>query len=219
MTTNFTLRVSSTGEAPSVVVNEGGTVDLEPINQHLTSLDNDVSSLVTNNLQNEESINMLNSSVTGLSNLVNSIDYKINTNNITANIFTGGLCVIPFSINNGNTYDYNLMICRVGLMKHLIIRSFTIPANATNNYITLPITIGWGSQSPQQIEEIVGSDRTLEMICPCYWKEPNSINPTIIRVGKFTFKLGDSDICQIQFDSSFDYSTVNTFSPIFLSWI
>ena len=38
MTTNFTLRVSSTGEAPSVIVNEGGTVDLEPINQQLFKL-------------------------------------------------------------------------------------------------------------------------------------------------------------------------------------
>jgi len=46
MTTNFTLRVSSTGEAPSVIINEGGTVDLEPINQHLTILDNEVSNLV-----------------------------------------------------------------------------------------------------------------------------------------------------------------------------
>jgi len=219
MTTNFTLRVSSTGEAPSVIVNEGGTVDLEPINQHLTTLDNEVSSLVSSNSQNEDSINLLNASVSGLSNLVGSIEYKVNTNGISANVFTGGLLTIPFSYDNGITYDNNIIICRVGFMKHLIIRSFVIPANTLSIAgFTIPIIINWGTHTPQQIEEVVGSDRTLEMYCPVYWTE--NPTPDIIRRGVFNFKLSDQSNSEIKLIiSSISISTINTFKQISLTWI
>ena len=124
MTTNFTLRVSSTGEAPSVIVNEGGTVDLEPINQHLTTLDNEVSSLVsrTDTLDNE--VTTLTSNILTESNERKNADIVL-YNMIT--LYGPSIYEIPF------TYGINIPSgITVVLYKYFNIVSVRIPVFGTN---------------------------------------------------------------------------------------
>ena len=104
-------------------------------------------------------------------------------------------------------------------MKHLIIRSFTIPANTLSLVgLTIPITINWGVHTPQQIEEVIGNDRTLEIVCPVYWTEDPT--PNVIRRGVFIFKLSDQSNSELKLIiSSISISTINTFKQISLTWI